>query len=66
MGKKKVLRKQLKAAMSVIELQEESLILVNRYWRCSTEYREEISNSISNLQDEIYEIIGRIENPELL
>jgi hypothetical protein len=65
MGKKKVLRKQLELAMDIIELQEESLILTDRYWRCSKEYREGVAIYIAENEDKIYALREDVEALEL-
>ena len=65
MSKKKVLRKQLRAALFAIDLAMESIEMIN-YLHTTKNVEENTEEYLSNNIEEIYEILLRIENPELL
>ena len=65
MSKKKVLRKQLRAALFAIDLAMESIEMIN-YIHTAKNVDEDTEEYLSNNIEEIYEILLRIDNPELL
>tara|TARA_R110000796_G_scaffold159564_1_gene276391 strand:+ start:250 stop:462 length:213 start_codon:yes stop_codon:yes gene_type:complete len=68
MSKKKVLKKQLRAALFAVDLAIESIEIIKMITVLN--HKEVITNEaekhLSNNIEEIYETLSRIENPELL